>query len=199
MYALLSGSGTIKVINNAKNFIDIKSSDWFYNSILFVNSRVIFIGVSEDEFGPKLPMTRAMLATALHRLENKVDSNAQVTYTDVLQEQWYSDSIAWVVEAGIVSGYGNGVFGTNDNINREQLATIMYNYAKYTGLSTVERGGIQHFSDAEQTSPWATDALRWAVGIGLMQGDGNNLNPKGDASRADVATIIMRFVEIMVK
>lgn len=199
VYALIDGSGTVQVINNSKTFSDVTSNDWYNNAILFVNSRELFVGVSQTKFAPNLPMTRAMLATVLYRLENDENIGAGNVFTDVLSGQWYSDGISWASLAGIVSGIGNGFFGVNDNITREQLAVFMYRYANYLGMDTIERGNTQRFLDAGETSPWANDAVRWAVGIGLMQGDGTYLNPKGEALRAQVAAIVMRFIDFLVK
>lgn len=199
VYALLDGSGIIKVIDNSKDFNDIEITDWFCDPVLFVNSRELFIGVNETDFAPNSHITRAMIATILHRLEENENSDVDNIYNDVDLEQWYSDGVSWVAGTDIMAGYGNGEFGINDALNREQLATVMYNYANYIGLNTIERGKIQQFSDIKQTSPWAYDAVRWAVGVGLIQGHDNILNPKGEATRAETATIIMRFIDVLVR
>jgi len=199
VYALIGGSGTIKVINNSKIFADVSSANWFYNSVAFVNSRGLFVGVSDTEFAPNMPMTRAMLATVLHRLEDNEHLGAGTVFSDVPAKEWYSDGVTWVSSAGIVSGYGNGAFGANDSITREQLAVMLCNYANYIDMNTIERGDTGRFADAGFTAAWANDAVRWAVGVGIMHGDGTNLNPKGEATRAEVATMIMRFISVLVK
>lgn len=199
VYALIGGSGTVKVINNSKHFVDVAPSDWFYNAVIFVNSRELFVGVNENEFAPGLPMSRAMLAAVLYRLEDGQASAEASTFTDVSRDKWYAEAVAWAQATGIISGYTDGRFGVNDKISREQLATILYRYAQYIGIDTVERGDISRFADAGEISAWANDAVRWAVGTGLIKGDGAGLNPGGQASRAEVAAIIMRFIENMVK
>ena len=199
VYALIGGSGTVKVINNSKNFVDVAPSDWFYNAVIFVNSRELFVGVNENEFAPKLPMSRAMLAAVLYRLEDGQASADACTFTDVSRDKWYAEAVAWAQSTGIISGYTDGRFGVNDKISREQLATILYRYAQFIGIDTVERGDISRFADAGEISAWANDAVRWAVGTGLIKGDGAGLNPSGQASRAEVAAIMMRFIENMVK
>lgn len=199
VYALIGGSGTVKVINNSKHFVDVAPSDWFYNAVIFVNSRELFVGVNENEFAPGLPMSRAMLAAVLYRLEDGQASAEASTFTDVSRDKWYAEAVAWAQATGIISGYTDGRFGVNDKISREQLATILYRYAQFIGIDTVERGDISRFADAGEISAWANDAVRWAVGTGLIKGDGAGLNPGGQASRAEVAAIMMRFIENMVK
>ena len=199
VYALIGGSGTVKVINNSKHFVDVNPSDWFYNAVIFVNSRELFVGVNENEFAPKLPMSRAMLAAVLYRLEDGLASADACTFTDVSRDKWCAEAVAWAQATGIISGYTDGRFGINDKISREQLATILYRYAQFIGIDTVERGDISRFADAGEISAWANDAVRWAVGTGLIKGDGAGLNPDGQASRAEVAAIMMRFIENMVK
>lgn len=199
VYALIGGSGTVKVINNSKHFVDVAPSDWFYDAVIFVNSRELFVGVNENEFAPKLPMSRAMLAAVLYRLEDGQASVDASTLTDVSRDKWYAEAVAWAQATGIISGYTDGRFGVDDKISREQLAALLYRYAQFIGIDTVERGDISRFADAGEISAWANDAVRWAVGTGLIKGDGAGLNPSGQASRAEVASIIMRFIENMVK
>ena len=199
VYALLEGSGIVKVINNSKIFTDVAPGDWYYNAIIFANSRRLLNGVSETEMAPGMNMTRAMLATVLHNLENHEYLGSGVAFDDVVQGKWYSDGIAWASSAGIVSGYGNGLFGTNDIITREQLVQMIMNYAKHIGMETIERGDVSIYPDRGEVSFWANDAVRWSIAIGLLQGDGTGINPKGTATRAETATIIMNFINILVK
>lgn len=199
VYALISGSGTVKVIYNAKEFADVAKTDWYYKAVNFVNGRELFVGINDREFAPNMEMNRAMLAAVLHRLENGEAVATASSFKDVLANQWYTDDIAWAESNGIISGYGNGLFGVEDKITIEQLAMILYRYAGYIGIDTVERGKITKFHDAAEISLWANDAVRWAVGTGLLNGDGTNLNPKAKATRAQVAAVMMRFIENMVK
>ena len=201
VYALIDGSGTITVINNYKGFIDISPTDWFFNEIRFVSSRELFLGVNENEFAPGFQMTRSMVATVLHRLEDYEDyeeHDIDLILEDMPSGYWYSSSFAWALEAGIISGYGDGKYGINDCITREQLAVMMFNFANYLSLNTIERGDMAQFEDAWRTSSWANEAMRWAVGVGITKGDGVNLNPKGYATRAEVSTMIMRLIRILI-
>lgn len=199
VYAWIDGSGTVKVIYHAKEFEDVAKSDWFYDAVVFANSRELFVGVSDREFAPNLSMSRAMLAAVLHRLENNEAAATASGFQDVLPNRWYSNDVAWAEANDIISGYGNGLFGVEDKITIEQLAVILYRYANYIGLDTTERGGITKFQDAAEVSAWANDAVRWAVGTGLLSGDGTNLNAKAHATRAQVAAVMIRFVEKIVK
>lgn len=199
VYALLGGSGTIQVINRAHAFRDVHTTDWFSDAIRFVNSRELFVGVNESTFAAHHPMTRAMLATVFHRLEDAERNEAKAKFTDVSSGQWYSDGISWASAVELVTGIGNGVFGVSEPITREQLAVFLYRYANYLGMDTVERGSLQRFSDAGEISTWANHAVRWAVGTGLMQGDGKQLHPTGEALRAQVAVMLMRFIDFFVK
>lgn len=198
-FALIEGSGTVKVIYNSKEFEDVSANDWFHDAVVFVNSRELFVGINETEFAPKMPMSRAMMAAVLHRLEDNADAGTESKFKDVEPEKWYCSDIAWAEAAGIISGYDTDTFGVNDNISREQMAGIMFRYAKYIGLDTVERGDITPFVDVAQISGWANESVRWAVGTGLLKGDGQAFRPQGDATRAEVAAIIMRFIEKIVK
>ena len=140
-------------------------------------------------------MTRAMLAQVLYNLEGKPAATG-APFQDVAPGQWYANAVAWAAENGIVSGYGNGRFGPNDPITREQLATILHRYASKKGYDTSASASLSGFSDSASVSGYAQEALSWAVGAKLVSGMGNNaLNPAGTATRAQVATILMRFCE----
>ena len=198
VYAELPAGATVKIIENAKSFNDVKDSDWFADAVEFASSHELFQGVAEGEFAPKLPMTRAMLVTVLYRLEDEPDAAGTIHFDDVADNTWYSDAVAWAAEAGIVQGTGDG-FDPNANVTREQIATILYRYAQKIGLDTSAKGDISRFSDGAKVSSWASDAMAWAVSVGLFRGDDtNSLNPQGDATRAEVATLLERLVKLIV-
>ena len=198
-YALLQGTATIRIVNNPKYFVDVKDSDWFAGAVAFTSSHELFRGVSETEFAPQLPMTRAMLVTVLYRLENEPETAGTISFDDVMDGTWYTDAVAWAAENGIVLGTGDG-FEPNENVTREQIATMLYRYMQFLGVDTSARGDVSKFSDGSEVSPWAVDAMTWAVGIGLFQGDDTgSLNPRDNATRAEVATLLMRLVAMMVK
>ena len=179
----LNSDATIKVMNNTKTFADT-GNHWARNAITFVSARELFNGVGNNTFAPGDTMTRAMLATVLWRMEGKVAAAGKSTFTDVAAGMWYSDAIAWASAAGIINGYGD-TFGVNDAVTREQMITILYRLSGSPAVST----------SVEGASPWAANAMAWAVETGLIQGGSNGLNAQGTATRAEVATILMRFIE----
>ena len=138
-----------------------------------------------------------MIVTILYRLENEPEITAENPFSDVEDGKWYTDAVIWAAENKIVDGYGNGKFGPNDPITREQLAAILYRYAQFKGVdvSVGEDTNILSFGDATEVSGWANAAMRWAVGSGIINGKDGRLVPKGDASRAEAATMLQRFCE----
>ena len=179
-----------------KNFIDVSTSAWYYNDVQYVALKNIMAGMSKDTFGPELSLTRAQFVTILHRLAGAPKVNATESFKDVASGQWYTDAVIWAVDAGITSGYSKTVFGTNDSIQREQIAAMMYRYAKYKGLSTSETADLSKYKDASQVSSYAVTSMKWAVGTGLIQGRTNGtLDPKGSVTRAECAAIITRYMQ----
>ncbi|MBE6997660.1 MAG: DUF4430 domain-containing protein, partial [Ruminococcaceae bacterium] len=197
-YAEIPAGATVKVIDNDKEFVDVADNAWYAEAVEFASSHDLFKGVGDDKFAPAAPMTRAMLATVLYRLEDAVATGTN-PFDDVADGTWYTDAVTWANEEGIVMGTGKG-FEPNANITREQIATMLYRYAKYLGLDVSGSAALDQFSDGGETASWAQDAMQWAVSAGLFRGDDNGeLNPKGDATRAEVATLLMRMVELIVK
>lgn len=179
-------------------FTDVKKTDWFYGDVQYVHENNLFAGVSANEFGPRLPMTRAMLVTVLHRASGapspEKDQNTH-PFTDVAQDSWYNEAVAWGHQNGIIAGVSDNRFAPNTPITREQIAAIMKRYAAFTGASTDETGDLSKFKDAAKISDWATEAVKWAVGAGVIGGNDNGeVNPLGQASRAEVAAILHRFM-----
>ena len=176
-------------------FTDVKPGDWFYDDVMLVYEKKLMMGTSSTLFSPNEAATRAMLATILWRMEGSPAPKSSAGYSDVPTGQWYSDAIAWATEKGIFEGYGNGTFGPNDPITREQLAAIFYRYASHKGYDTSAVGSLEQFSDKDKASSWALDALKWAIGSGLMNGKGDTLDPTGTATRAEIAAMLHRFVD----
>ncbi len=184
----LSESANIKIIQKDSSFSDTRSH-WASEAVSFVAARGLFSGTSENNFSPNVFMTRGMLVTVLHRLENKPKGGEQ-SFEDVKPDKYYAEAVAWAAQNNIVSGTDNG-FQPDNDISREQLIAILYRYAAPGQID----GGLDKFSDRAAVSSWATDAMRWAVGSGLITGGSNrNLNPGGSATRAEVATILERYV-----
>ena len=153
-------------------------------------------GVGGDLFRPDGATTRAMLVTMLWRMERMPQVRYDLRFADVPEGAWFAEAIRWAVSAGIVSGYDASSFGPDDGVTREQLAAILYRYAsprRETAFSGKE-DLRNRFGDAAQISPWALDAMGWAVGEGLIRGTGDgNLSPGSHASRAQVAAVLARF------
>ena len=177
-------------------FTDISSDDWFYDSVKYVNDNGLMTGLNETTFGPYENLARAQFAVILHRISGSPEIEYTDKFPDVADGQWYTDAILWANEAGVVGGYTDtGKFGPGDNINREQMAVMMYRYAEYLGYDTSARADISQYADAKNVNEFAREAMSWAVGSGIITGkeNGTKLDPQGNASRAECATIIMRF------
>ena len=154
-------------------------------------------GVGNDRFAPGSNVTRAMLVTVLWRMED-APSGYENTFSDVPDGKWYTDAVAWAAANEIVNGVGDGRFAPNSNITREQMAIILLRYSEKKGFDTSKRGDVSAFPDANQISSYAKDALSWAVGEGIINGSGGKLLPRGNATRAQIAAILMRFIENIV-
>jgi len=178
------------------NFTDVKESDWFYEAVKFAVENGLFKGTTETTFSPSQPMTRAMLVTVLHRLEGSPAATGANNFTDVKNGEWYTNAVIWANANDIVSGYGNGLFGTNDPITREQMAAILYRYAGYKGYNVTAVANLSAYTDAAAISSWAEKAMSWANAEGLITGrTTTTLVSGGTATRAEVASILKRFVE----
>ena len=178
------------------DFSDVSSSDWFYDAVNYVFSKGIMVGVTENSFAPNSSLTRAMIVQMLYSLEGSPEVTGTAPFTDVAIGQWYTNAITWAASNNIVSGMGDGTFAPNNNITREQLAMILYNYAQLKGNAVTASGNLAAFTDGNEVSDWAETAVRWAVGEGLMSGRGNGvLDPTETTTRAEAASMFMRFME----
>jgi hypothetical protein len=193
---------------NKMLFEDVKDGAWYYDAVNFAVDHNLFNGTSETMFSPDARMTRAMLVTVLYRMDQASTASAATgsaitgsavtanSFSDVKPGQWYSEAVAWADACGITEGIGNGLFGTNNNVTREQLATILNHYAEYKGYDVTKTAEIAAFTDAGSISSWAQTAMRWANAEGLISGrTTDTLVPGGSASRAEVAIILQRFAE----
>lgn len=153
-------------------------------------------GTSSTTFSPDATTTRGMIVTILYRLEGTPAVSSASGFTDVADGQYYTNAVAWAAANNIVGGYGNGLFGPNDTITREQMAAILYRYAQYKGYDVTASTDLSGYSDAAQVSSYALAALQWANAEGLVNGTSDTtLTPGGSATRAQVAVILMRFCE----
>lgn len=175
-------------------FTDVDRSAWYHDGVHYCVEHGLMAGTSKTTFAPNSSTSRGMIATILWQLEGSPIVSAPMGYDDVKLEDWYGEAVCWANSAGVVTGYGNGTFGPNDPITREQMAAMLWRYA---GSPDVD-GSLSSFVDGEQTSNWAQSAMIWAVDQGLISGVGNDrLDPWGQATRAQAATILMRFAETM--
>lgn len=178
------------------SFSDVSPDDWFYDAGTFVIEQGLFSGVSETEFAPNANMSRSMLVTVLFRMADQPQSG-ESGFADVPKDEWYAGAVAWASENGIVSGSGNNEFTPNREITREETAVILYKFAKAQGLSLSASGDLSTFADGNEISTWAGEAMRWAISTGLISGKGNGiLDPKGNATRAENAVILQRFIKL---
>ncbi len=176
-------------------FTDVSENDWFYDAVRYVSRSGLMQGTGAA-FSSGAATTRGMLVTILWRLENASAPLKALSFTDVSGDADYAGAVAWAAENGIVGGYGDGNFGPDDSLTREQLAAILYRYAGYKGYDVTGEADLSRFSDSNSISSYAQTAMHWANAGKLINGtDGNLLNPLGDAARCQVAAILQRFIE----
>lgn len=184
----------------SEKFTDVDQDKWYHEGVDYAIKNGLMNGTGADTFAPDATTTRAMVVTILYRLDGEPAVTKDIPFADVPAGQWYSNAINWAAANGIVDGYGNGKFGPDDTITREQMAAILYRYASYKGYSVSDLANLTGYTDAASVSEWASTAMRWAVAEGLIEGtSATTLSPSGDSTRAQVATILMRFCEGVVK
>lgn len=191
----LDGSATIEIVDNSKDFADVAAGSWYEDAVVFASSHELFNGTSATSFSPDTGMSRGMLATVLCNLERGDGSSLSNSFSDVADDAWYADAIAWAAENGVINGYGDGSVGPDDLITREQMAAMLYNYAGMLGIDTSARADLGAYGDAADVSSWAEDVMSWAYAEGLITGmSDDTLAPQGTATRAQVAAMLERFV-----
>lgn len=182
----------------AVNFDDVPEGAWYASAVKSVQLMGLMNGESERVFGSNSKTTRGMIVTILHRMDNE-PLTGNLSFSDVSKLDYFSNAVAWASENGIVNGYDNGKFGPNDSITRQQLAALLYRYSEYKGYDVTKLGDLGVFSDASAVKDYAVDAMSWAVGEGLIVGSNNNLEPTANATRAEVAEILVRFCDNVVE
>ena len=178
-------------------FTDVKTTDWFYENVKYVVENELMNGVDEDKFAPNDTLTRAMLVTVLYRLDGEPEVE-NVSFTDVDADAYYANAVSWAKQNGIVNGVTESEFAPNSNITREQIAAIMHRYAQLKGydVSVGENTNILSYDDAESVSEYAISSMQYVVGSGLIKGkSATTLNPLDNATRAEVAAILQRFIQ----
>ena len=206
VYSFVKPDGKVKIkvtfkktqISAIDNFTDVSSADWFYDAVSYAVSEGLFNGVSDTQFAPNSNMTRAMFVTVLGRLA-KVDTSKYSgdSFTDVEKGSWYDPYVQWASENGIVNGVSDGVFRPNGQITREQMAAILYRFAKFSGIDTAvsDESAFLAFPDNASVSSYARESMIWAVSVGIINGTGTGLSPQNNATRAQVAQIMKNYAE----
>lgn len=178
-------------------FVDMLESDWFYSAVAQVYEKGWMTGTAPDNFAPRAKTSRGMIVTILHKLEGNPEAEGSY-FADVPLNCYYTKAVSWAAEQGIISGYGNGRFGPDDSLTREQIVMILYSYAKYKGMDVSAQSGLEQFTDLDQLSSEAQQAMSWAHGVGLISGKGDGiLDPAGPATRAEMAALLVQFVSLM--
>lgn len=198
VYFVEAGSCTNGADCPSKKFTDADQTKWYHKAIDFTVITGLFAGTSDTTFSPAAPMTREQLVQVLYNLEGHPAVTGQLHYTDTVNGKWYTNAVLWASNENIVVGYDDGSFGINVPVTREQIAAILYRYAVYKGYDVSDHASLDAFPDANRVSSWAKANMEWAVGADMISGSTNNgqtlLFPAGNAERAQVASIIMRFV-----
>lgn len=189
----------VEFTNGKLPFTDVRESDWFYEDVAFAYENGLFAGTSNTTFSPNASMTRAMLVTVLYRLEGQPAVNGRSGFSDVQYNGYYEDAVTWAADNGIVNGTSTTTFSPNANVTREQMAAILYRYAQHKKYNTAVSSGLNGFTDHASVSGYAAASLEWAIAEKLVNGSAGKLMPTGNATRAQVAAILHRFVENVAK
>ena len=185
---------------SAPHYEDVPEDAWYYEAVQYTSEHGLFQGITETKFGPHITMTRGMLVTVLYRLEGEpaVDGQTQ-PFTDVDAGRYYGDAITWAANSGVVNGVTDTRFAPEAAVTREQMVTVLYRYAGLEGADVTAKADLESFPDHDQVKPYARDAFSWAVGAGIIQGNSNGgvttLSPRNSATRAQVAAVLMRYLE----
>lgn len=186
----------VNVINPDSDniFDDVNKDDWFYDYVKDAFENGLISGMDENHFGPYITTTRGMIATLVHRLEGTPQTDFDSAYPDVLDNHYYTEAVDWGTEYKVLWGYGNGLYGPEDLVTREQLVSILYRYANYKGLDTSIKGDLSAFTDADNITGYALPGMKWAVANGLIAGrTSDTLEPTAYATRAEVLTIFVKI------
>ncbi len=177
-------------------FEDVDTKDWFYDTVKYAHQNGLMNGTTENSFSPDDDLTRAMLVTILYRAEEETEFEVASDFTDVAEDAYYANAVAWANENSIVMGISDTEFAPDVQITREQIATILYRYAVYKGIDAVTMEENLHFEDANEISEYAISAMNWIVGQEIIKGyEDNTVKPQNNATRAEAATMLKRFIE----
>lgn len=189
------------VVSNYQNFSDLETGAWYQRYVEYMLNNGYMNGMNDSVFAPNGNVTRAQLVTILYRMEGSpLSLDVDNPFTDVEKDKWYSDAVVWAAANGIVNGVADDQFAPDQNITREQLATILYRYQhRYHGPENGVNNRLEQFIDAKSISSYAYDAMNWAVGAGIMNGSEGQLMPSASASRVQTAAMLTRYVEYIEK
>ena len=177
-------------------FLDVNEGDWFYDAVAYAYENGLMDGVGGNRFAPNSATTRAQLVTILYRMEGQPAVSGDLPFTDVEAGTWYTNAVGWAAQNGIVNGVGDDTFAPGNDLTREQLVTILYRYAEAKGYDVSASADLAGYPDGEEIQAYAREAMAWAVAENIIQGmEDDTLKPAGNASRAQIATILMRFCE----
>lgn len=195
---IVVGDAKEEVTAQPDSFSDVKSSDWFYNAVSYVAENGIMGGVSETAFSPNTNLSRAMVATVLYRMAGSPAVNGVASFSDVQSTSaWYYNAVCWAAQNGIVNGTSDTTFSPDANITRQDLAVMLYRFAKdheKADVSVGENTNILSYEDVASVSEYATSSLQWACGAGILKGAEGKLNPTGTATRAEAAAMLQRYL-----
>lgn len=178
------------------SFQDVSSDAWYYSAVNYVAQEGLMVGISPHTFGPDITLSRGMMVQILYALEGKPDISEEGPFLDVPSDAWFAGAVNWAWSSGVVMGYDGMTFGPDDPLTREQMAQILYNYARAKEYGTDKTTDLGGFGDGHETSSWARKAMAWAVGAKLLSGKGGGmLQPTDTATRAEGAQIIMNFCQ----
>ena len=199
--AMIAGVLPFAFAANVGPFTDVKDTDWFASNVQYVYDNGLMNGTTTTTFEPESNLTRAQTAMVLWRIAGSPNSDnvGKTPFTDVPAGSWYTAAVNWCSENKIVNGIGDGLFAPDDQITREQIVTILYRFAKFRGLDVGDTTDLaKKFTDAARVSDYAKEALSWAVAVGIINGmPDNTIAPQNSATRAEVATIIMRYTKLV--
>lgn len=183
----------------SRSFSDVNPGDWFYDEVMKMAELGYIQGVSATAFEPDSGLTRAMLVTILYRIDGERAVTSTAAFTDVVNGSWYEKAVNWAAANGIVTGYSESTFAPEDPITRQQMATVLWRYARYKGIDVTSNGTtLPDFSDRNEIESWAGEAISWAYSRGIMKGTGaNTLSPEGGATRAEAAVMLYRLLHLL--
>lgn len=178
-------------------FTDVPEGEWYYDPVYYVVDRGLFVGTSETKFSPKVTMNRGMLATVLYRMAGEPEVTYSPIFSDVAESAWYAPGVIWAAENNILAFAGVETCRPNEDLTRQEIVVMLYNYASWAGIDTSARVDLSAAPDGAEVADWANDAMSWAVAVGIIIGDTDGkLTPEAYTNRAQVATVLLRFDEL---